>query len=321
LVSPAPAHGARLIGLGSSQPDRLVSAGDLGRPFGKSADWVQTRTGIRSLRRVESGVELIELACKAAVGALDDAGITADRLDLVIVANCSSTEREQPLAASLVDRLGARCAHFDLNAACSGFCYALSTADALIRVGSTEHVLIVAAETMSSIVDENDLATSIVFGDGAGAVVVGRADSLSGRIGPAVWGSDGKRSELIEFDRDHGRFLRMRGQEVFRWAVDSVPDIARAACQRAGVAMRDIDVFVPHQANLRIIDAVVRRLALRPDVLVATDITESGNTSAASIPIALDRLRNAGQLPSNGLALLAGFGAGLAHAAQVVRLP
>jgi 3-oxoacyl-[acyl-carrier-protein] synthase-3 len=314
-----PALASRLFGLGSAQPAHRVTAAELGRRFGKSAAWVEARTGIRELRRVRDRRELPDLARSAAVRALADAHIAASEVDLVLAASCSATHR-QSLAARVAADLGTPGGHLDLNAACSGFCYALASADALIRAGSARYVLVVAAESMSSIIDADDLATSVVFGDGAGAAVVGPVVEGDPGIGPTVWGSDGARGDLIDFDGS-GRYLRMRGQEVFRWAVDAAPDIAYAACERAKVGLRDIDVFIPHQANLRIIDAVVRRLDFRHDVVVATDVVESGNTSAASVPIALDKVRRQHRLPRRATALLVGFGAGLAHAAQVVRLP
>ncbi|HKC29820.1 MAG TPA: beta-ketoacyl-ACP synthase 3 [Jatrophihabitans sp.] len=314
------AEGSRLLGIGSAQPDRAVSAADLGRPFGKPAAWINARTGIRSLRRVRARADLFALAHTAAVRALDDANCTSAGIDLVIAASCSVSGGTKELARSIAHGVGVRGGHLDLNAACSGFCYALGVADGLIRTGAARYVLIVAAEAMSSIVDEADLGTSIIFADGAGAAVIGPSVPAESGIGPTVWGSDGAGAGLIEFEST-GRYLRMQGQEVFRWAVDTVPGIASAACDRAGVELRDLDVLVPHQANLRIIDAVRRRLDLRDDVVVATDITESGNTSAASVPIALDKLRRCGAVRPGNLALLLGFGAGLAHAAQVVRLP
>lgn len=297
-----------------------MSADDLGRPFGKAGAWVEARTGIRQLRRARSADDLPDLAYEAATRALADADIAAAQVDLVIVASCSSLTRHRALSEVLVQRLGTRCGYLDLNAACSGFCYSLSVADSMIRTGSAEHVLVVAAEHMSGMVDPKDLATAIVFADGAGAAVLGPSGTEQPGVGPTVWGSAGERRDLIDFDH-FGQFLRMRGPEVFRWAVDAVPEIARAACERARVRLEDVDVFVPHQANLRIIEAVVRRLPLRSDAVVATDVAESGNTSAASVPIALDKLRRSGSVSAGALGLLVGFGAGLAHAAQVVRLP
>jgi 3-oxoacyl-[acyl-carrier-protein] synthase-3 len=205
-----------------------------------------------------------------------------------------------------------------INAACSGFCFATNSADSFIRSGMARRVLIVAVEQMSALLDPEDLGTSIIFGDGAGAAVLGPATGHEVAIGPLVWGSDGARGDLIACDPDG--LLRMAGREVFRWAVESMPGVALAACERAGVDIGDIEVFVPHQANARIIDAIAARLGLT-DVVIARDISGSGNTSAASIPIALTRLLEEDVELSGRLALLLGFGAGLAYAGQVVRLP
>jgi 3-oxoacyl-[acyl-carrier-protein] synthase-3 len=205
-----------------------------------------------------------------------------------------------------------------INSACSGFSFALSCADNTIRAGMANRVLVVAAEEMSSLLDPHDLGTSIIFGDGAGAAVIGAAPVDSHGIGPIVCGSDGARGDLIACD-ERG-LLRMDGREVFRWAIETMPDVAREACFRADVKVEDIEVFAPHQANVRIIDAVASKLGLT-NIVVARDITESGNTSAASIPIALTRLIENNPTLSGRLALLLGFGAGLAYAGQVVRLP
>jgi 3-oxoacyl-[acyl-carrier-protein] synthase-3 len=310
--------GSRLAAVAASQPERMIAADDLGRPFGKDGEWVSSRTGIQSLRRLAVAEPLLPHAADAAAKALAQAALTPDAVDLLITATCSANVRpDSAFADSLRGELGLSGAHLDLNAACAGFSYALSMADAQIRSGVVETVLVVAAERMSGLVDGADLGTSILFGDGAGAVVV--VPSSEPQIGPTAWGSDGAQTHVLTMDS--AGFLRMKGSEVFRWAVQIVPPIAREACQRAGVRPEDIDVFVPHQANLRIIDAAIERVGLRDDVVVATDVIESGNTSAASIPIALSKLRDRGQFESGAKALLVGYGAGLAYSAQVVVLP
>jgi 3-oxoacyl-[acyl-carrier-protein] synthase-3 len=264
---------------------------------------------------------LLDLALASGRDALADAGIDAATLDLIIVTTCTTRAGAPALGPQLGQRLAARCPVFDLNAACSGFSYAVGVADSMIRIGAARMVLIVSAEHMSDVIDAADLGTSIIFGDGAGAAVLGPVDDDEVCIGPVVWGSDGGQADLIAFGDDGlDEYMRMKGRQVFRWAVESVPAIAAEACARAGVGPADIDVFVPHQANLRIIDAVVRKLGMAR-ATIATDVTESGNTSSASIPIALTRLRENGRAAAGQLALLVGFGAGLAFAAQVVRLP
>jgi 3-oxoacyl-[acyl-carrier-protein] synthase-3 len=315
------AAGAALLSVGAAQPARTVSATELGAPFGRDAAWIEARTGIRESRRFAVGEDILDVALDAGKQALTRAGLGPDDVDLVIAATCSVHTAISSLGARLAPVLAPAGAWLDLNAACSGFCYALAQADSLIRDGAARYVLVVGAEQMTRVIDPADLGTSIIFGDGAGAAVVGPADEPAGvGLGPVVWGSDGSQAGLIAYGPDGDEYLRMAGQPVFRWAVECATDLAVAACDRAGVAVSDIEVFVPHQANLRIVDAVARRLDLHERV-VADDVIWSGNTSAASIPIALTRLLDEGTARSGQLALLAGFGAGLAYAAQVVLLP
>jgi 3-oxoacyl-[acyl-carrier-protein] synthase-3 len=309
----------RLLGFGAALPAATVSGDELAAPFGRSAEWVQARTGIRTLRRLSGTENLLDLAAAAASSALARGGVDAEGLDLVIVTSCSNPTGAPPLSGQLVERLGATAGWLDLNAACSGFCYAIATADAMIRTGTARHVLIVAAERMSALLDPEDLGTSIIFGDGAGAALLGpgtTADTIG--IGPIAWGSDGSQAAMITCDGDE--HLRMNGQGVFRWAIETIPHLATRACELAGVSPSDIDVVVPHQANLRIIESIVQRAGLS-HALVATDVVDCGNSSSASIPIALTRMTDSGLTTSGQLALLVGFGAGLAWAGQVVRLP
>ncbi len=237
----------------------------------------------------------------------------------MITASCSTANGPND-SGSLAEGVAATAPHLHLNSACSGFCYALSTADTFIRAGDAQRVLVIAAEQMTALVEPGDLGTSIIFGDGAGAAVVTSTADGSAGIGPAVWGSDGAQSQLIDCGAIVGGKLKMAGHQVFRWAVDQVPLIAREACARAGVTLRDIDVFVPHQANGRIVSAVAAKLGLEHAV-VADDVSVAGNTSAASIPMALAELTRRKAVGAGQLALLVGFGAGLSYAAQVIRLP
>jgi 3-oxoacyl-[acyl-carrier-protein] synthase-3 len=314
------ATSGRLRGLGLALPATTVSGTELAAPFGRSADWIQARTGIRTLRRLSGTEDLLDLAMVAASSALARGGLDASQLDLVIATSCSNPTGAPPIGSQLVARLGARAGWLDLNSACSGFCYAIGTADAMIRTGTARHVLIVAAERMSALLDPADLGTSIIFGDGAGAALLGPAPTAGTTdIGPIAWGSDGSQAAMIDFD-ESDKYLRMNGQGVFRWAIETVPHLALRACELAGVSTADIDVVVPHQANLRIIESVVQRAGLS-HALIATDVIDCGNSSSASIPIALTRLVDGGLATSGQLALLLGFGAGLAWAGQVVRLP
>lgn len=308
---------SRLSGVGAARPRRSWSSAELGAPFGKSAQWIEARTGIKALRRLAADERAIALAREAGKAALTDAGISVADVDLVIAVSCSLGHDEiGDVVAGLTP--GAR--SILLNAACSGFCYALATADSAIRVGDANTVLVLAAEHMSRMVDAADLGTAIIFGDGAGAAVATVAGDGEVGIGPVVWGSDGSGAHLIANAEQNGGMLGMAGQQVFRWAVDTMPALVARACAAAGVAPGDIDVFVPHQANLRIIDAIVRKAHLEHAV-VADDITDAGNTSSASVPMALTRLLDEGRARSGDLALLLGFGAGLTYAGQVVLVP
>jgi 3-oxoacyl-[acyl-carrier-protein] synthase-3 len=314
LSSPA-VTGTALLGLGTARPDTTLSAAELGAPFGRSGEWITTRTGIDAVRRLAPGEDVAVLAAEAAASALRRAHRDAAEVDVVMVASCSI---DNDGAGRIAAAVAPDAAWWLLNSACSGFCYAVSSADDLIRAGMARTVLIVAAEQMSDLLDADDLATSIVFGDGAGAAVVGVSEDGVAGIGPVVWGSDGKSGGLIACN-ERGT-LAMSGREVFRWAVESMPAIAEEACRRANVTLADIAVFVPHQANGRIIDAMVARLGL-DHAIIAHDISQSGNTSSASIPLALGRLLDNEPATSGALALLLGFGAGLAYAGQVIHLP
>jgi 3-oxoacyl-[acyl-carrier-protein] synthase-3 len=313
--------GSRLVSLGSSQPAHVIPASELGRPFGRDGDWITRRTGIVELRRTRSADEALEHARRAATTALHAARMSPEDIDLLLVATCSLGDRVST-SARLAPAVAPQAAAMDINAACSGFSYALDTADSLIRTGSARRVLIVGVEWMSAMLDPDDLGSSIIFGDGAGAaVVLGAQEPNDIGIWPAETGSDGTGAQLIHAEpAGTGFCLRMSGSEVFRWAVSIVPDLIRGACARAGITTRDIEVLALHQANLRMIDAISAQLDLDSGIHVLTDIVGSGNTSAASIPIALSKLC-AENTPTGAIALLAGFGAGLTFSAQAVRLP
>ena len=207
---------------------------------------------------------------------------------------------------------------YDLNSGCAGFVYALSAASAAVQSGQAEHVLVVAAERFSGWLDFTDRSTCVILADGAGAAVVGPSDEPG--FGPIVWGSDGDMAETITID-EHTGFFRQDGQSVFRWATSNVAPVALEACRRAGVDVADLAAFVPHQANLRIIDPLARKIGVPATCVVARDIIESGNTSAATIPLALSKLVERGEIPSGAPVLIVGFGAGLAYAAQVLLAP
>jgi 3-oxoacyl-[acyl-carrier-protein] synthase-3 len=315
-----PRRTGRIAGLGAARPQRTISGSSLVERFGKTAEWLRVRTGITQVGRLGPGESLVDLAGTAARNALDDADLEPDDVDIIVVATCSAaTTSRSPLSHQIAARVAPRAIAFDINAACAGFCYALSSANGFVETGVAETVLVVGAEQMSRLVDPADLGTSILFGDGAGAAVVTTSDQAQPGIAAPAWTSEGALAGLLEVPEGQTA-LRMQGSQVFRWAVEEVHTVAAAALAKAGVRAEDIDVFVPHQANLRIVEAISQRLGLHR-ATTATDVVHAGNTSAASIPLALDRLRRSGAAAPGQLALLAGFGAGLTIAAQVVRLP
>lgn len=310
--------GARLVSLGAYRPSETIGNDELAGRFGKTPDWVGARTGM--LTRALAGKEDTVVAMGAAAGAdaLRRTELSREQVDLVIAASCSAETPVPSTAAQIAGSLELKSAGaFDLNSACAGFCYSVAVASDLIRSGSARTVLVVASEKMSTWIDTEDLGTSIIFGDGAGAAVLTASDEPG--VGPVVWGSDGTASELITIDASD-RHLRMQGQAVFRWATTEIHPVALTACERAGVDPRDLAAIVPHQANLRIVDALAAKLGA-PQAVVARDGVRTGNTSAASIPLALRALADSGEVDSGDLALLVGFGAGLTYAAQVVRVP
>ncbi|CUU59773.1 3-oxoacyl-[acyl-carrier-protein] synthase-3 [Parafrankia irregularis] len=311
-------RGARLRGLGAYQPAHSLTSEELGRRFGRTAEWIETRTGFVSRWTAAEHETVAVMATAAANEALTDSQVPAEEVDLVIAATCSNDPRAGGVAAQVAASLGASNAGvMDLNAACAGFCYATAVAADAVRAGSAHNVVVVASEKMTDIVDPADLGTSIIFGDGAGAAIIGLGAPSA--IGPVAWGHDGAQASLIEIDGGTN-FLRMDGQAVFRWATTAVHPVARSACERAGIEMDDLAAVVPHQANLRIVDSLASKIGARRAV-VAREGAVSGNTSAASIPLALHALRQRGAVESGDHALLIGFGAGLSLAALVVQVP
>jgi 3-oxoacyl-[acyl-carrier-protein] synthase-3 len=322
--------GARILGLGSVQPDNVVSNEDLAQRIDTDDQWIRDRVGIQTRRIADPEAKLVDMAASAGELAVKDAGLTPNDIDTVIVASCTMPNPIPNAAAQTAHLIGMGApAAFDLNAACAGFCYAVGTAADLVRAGSARHVLVIGAEKLSDWLDWDDRSTAIIFADGAGAAVVGpAADEDAVGVGPVAWGSAGDMANaILILDDDASRAgggLHQEGQAVFRWATTRIAPVALRAIELAGLTPADIDVFVPHQANLRIVEAVAKRLrakGARQDMVVADDIVHSGNTSSASIPLALDHMRAAGRVRSGDVVLLVGFGAGLSYAAQVVVLP
>jgi 3-oxoacyl-[acyl-carrier-protein] synthase-3 len=313
--------GAKILGIGSVQPDQVVTNDDLSKLMDTNDEWIRDRVGIIERRFAAKDETVEDMAVAAGAKAITDSGVAPSDVDTVIVANCTSTAPIPNAAAQVADRLGAkRAAGFDLNAACAGFCYALGIAADLVRTGSSRHTLVIGAEKLTDVVDPVDRSTAIIFADGAGAAVVGPAEQPA--IGPVVWGSAGDLVDMIGMTE--GRHIFQEGQSVFRWATTQIAPIALDALAAAGLQPSDVDVLVPHQANLRIVEAIAKRLrakGAREDMVVADDIRYSGNTSSASIPMALDHMRADGRVRSGDVALLVGFGAGLSYAGQVVICP
>ncbi|MCK9930936.1 ketoacyl-ACP synthase III [Frankia sp. Mgl5] len=310
--------GARLLGLGTYRPGRLVTNDEITRQVDTSDLWIRTRTGISTRRIADDDETTVAMGVSAADKALAAAGLAARDVDAVIGATCTAPSQIPGTAPQIASRLGASAAGtFDINGGCAGFCYAVSTAADMVRAGSARHVLVVATERLSDYTDWSDRSTCILLADGAGAVVIGAAETE--QIGPAVWGHDGSRPEAIQVPGRGDNSFRMEGPAVFRWAISLVPTL-RTVCDRAGVAPEELAAIVPHQANLRIVEALAGGLGV-PDVPIARDVVDSGNTSAASIPLALDRMMEAGEVVSGDPVLLFGFGAGLTYCGQVVRCP
>ena len=322
----APAAGARILGLGSQQPEQSVTNTDIrARGVDTTDEWIRNRVGIVERRFARADESVVDMAVDAGSKALADAGLAPSEIDAVLVATCTMPSYIPNAAAQTADRIGVHAAPaFDLNAACAGFCYGLGTASDMIRAGSARNVLVIGAEKLSDWVDPMDRSTCIIFADGAGAAVVGPvgAEGQPG-IGPIAAGSAGDLVETIVV-ADRNSWIRQEGQEVYRWAITKIAPVALRALELAGLTAADVDVLVPHQANLRIVEAIakqVRAAGARADMVVADDIVHSGNTSSASIPLALDHMRAAGRVRSGDIALLVGFGAGLSYAGQAVVLP
>ncbi|WP_028648258.1 beta-ketoacyl-ACP synthase III [Nocardiopsis sp. CNT312] len=315
--TPSAPLGASVTAFGEYQPPKVVTNADLEARVDTSDEWIQSRVGIRE-RRIAGPEDTVESMAVAAGGkALAAGGLSPEDIDLVIVATCTVTDQIPNAAATVAARLGIHApGAFDLNAACAGFCYALAAASDAVRGGSARNVLVIGSEKLSDWMDWDDRSTCVIFADGAGAAVVSATEEH--RIGPVVWGSSGDRADKI-YLREH-KYLHQEGQAVFRWTTTELYGVALKAMERAGVEPSELTAFVPHQANLRIVEAIARKLGA-PQARVARDIVTAGNTSSASIPLALGRMVGRGELPSGSTVLTLGFGAGLAYAAQVIRLP
>ncbi|KAB8178305.1 beta-ketoacyl-ACP synthase III [Microbispora catharanthi] len=329
LRTTTPTH-SRILGVGTYRPRRVVSNEEVCGRIDSTEEWIETRSGIRTRRFAAADETLCDMAVLAGQEALKHAGITADEIDCVVLASMSNLVQTPPAAVVVAHELGAaNAAGFDISAACAGFCHALAVGSDLVRAGSAKHVLVIAAERMTDIVDPTDRTIAFMFADGAGAVVVGPSGEPG--IGPVVRWADGSARRALRMNTTWGEFrddpslewpaMKMDGRRVFRWVVEYAVPAARHALDRAGIGVGDLTAFIPHQANLRMIEVMADLLGLPAHVAVATDVVTAGNTSAASIPSAMDRLLREEKAPPGGPALLIGFGAGLNYAGQVVLLP
>ncbi|MER5479053.1 ketoacyl-ACP synthase III [Streptomyces sp. NPDC002734] len=331
---------ARILGVGGYRPARVVPNEVILETIDSSDEWIRSRSGIQTRHWANDEETVSAMSLEAAGKALAAAGIGAEQVGAVVVSTVSHFEQTPAVATEIAAKLGTnKAAAFDISAGCAGFGYALTLAKGMVVEGSAEYVVVIGVERLSDLTDLEDRATAFLFGDGAGAVVVGPSDEPG--IGPTVWGSEGDKSGVIKQTVSWNRYrvgdldelpldeagrvkfpaLTQEGQTVFRWAVFEMAKVAQQALDAAGIAPDELDVFIPHQANERIIDSLFKTLKLPGTVTVARDVRTTGNTSAASIPLAMDRLMETGEAKSGDTALVIGFGAGLAYAATVVTLP
>ncbi|MDQ6525446.1 beta-ketoacyl-ACP synthase III [Nocardioides sp. LHD-245] len=328
-VESVSAH-ATILGVGAYRPVRVVPNAEIVDAIDSSDEWVQQRSGIRTRGIAGESETVVSMSVEASKAALESAGVDVQQVDAVIVATVSHLMQLPSAAAMIAHQLGtAQPAAFDISAACAGFCHGVALANDMVRGGTARHVLVIGVEKLSDITDPTDRGSAFIFADGAGAVVVGPADRPG--IGPVVWGSDGEHYDHIRSRKDWTEVvasgdlreaaITMKGSEVFRWASYGMAKVAQQALDRAGITVDELDCFIPHQANNRITDAMARSLRLPDTVRIARDIIDSGNTSAASVPMALQRMIDDGDAKSGDTALLIAFGAGLAYAAQVVVIP
>jgi 3-oxoacyl-[acyl-carrier-protein] synthase-3 len=320
---------SRIYSLGAARGDLVVTNDDVAGPIDSSDEWIRQRTGIVTRRRASKDVSLMDMAVAASLEAIEKAGIDPKEIGAVLFSTITHPFQTPSAATLLADKIGANPAPaFDISAACAGYCYGIAQADALVRSGMAKFVLVVGGEKLSDFIDPTDRSISFLLGDGAGAAIVGPSDTPG--ISPTVWGSDGSKwdavnmtSSLLDFRDGTASWptMKQEGQTVFRWAVWEMAKVAKEALEVAGVKAEDLSALVTHQANIRIIDEMAKQLNLPDSVVVAKDIINTGNTSAASIPLAMHELLASGAVKSGGLALEIGFGAGLAFGAQVVVLP
>ena len=324
-----------ILGLGVYRPARIVTNDEVAGAIDSSDEWIRTRSGIKTRRFCGPDETVLSMSIEASKDAIEAAGIAPDQVDCVVVATSTWLLLTPAAAPQVASGLGMKAtAAFDISAGCAGFCHGVSLAADMVRSGTARHVLVIGVERLTDTLDFTDRSTAFLFGDGAGAVVIGPSE-VNG-IGPTVWGSEGDSWKAIRQTKDWMEFfneidatgtdatrpyLTMEGTTVFRWAAHSLEKVCREALDRAGVTTEQLDALIPHQANGRITEVMSRILKLPDDCAVANDIETSGNTSAASIPLAMDTMLRKGEAKAGDTALLIAFGAGLSYASQVVTIP
>ncbi|RUM29517.1 MAG: 3-oxoacyl-ACP synthase [Aquifex sp.] len=307
--------GTKIVGTGVYLPEKVLTNFDLEKMVDTSDEWITTRTGIKE-RRIAESETVTHMATEAAIKALQDANISAEELDLIILATLTPEKRFPSTACLVQAQIGAKGVYaFDISAACSGFLYALDIADSFIKSQKAEKVLIIGAEKLSEAVDWSDRATCVLFGDGAGAVVVVKSEDESDVIASRMY-SEGTLEELLYADKCG--YIRMKGRELFKAAVRNMEEVCREVLQKAQVNPEEVSLVIPHQANVRIINALVEKLGI-PKEKVIVNIDKYGNTSAASIPIALHEAIKEGRVKRGDLILMTAMGGGLTWGATLLR--
>ena len=334
-IKATPLGHSRILSVGTYRPKRAVPNSEIVDRIESTDEWIQQRTGIESRRFAGDDETVISMAKAACEMALKRAKLSIEDIDTVILSTISYPFQAPSAATELINELGnPKAAAFDISAACAGFCYGVAMASDLVRSGTSKNVLVIGVEKLSDYTDPNDRATAFIFADGAGAVVIGPSDQP--RIGKTIWGSDADSRDAITLtpsfldfkknpDKGVGELgwpnIQQQGQVVFRWAVYSMSKVGLQALEAAGVSVDELGAFIPHQANIRIIETMAKEMKIPDSVLIADDIRTNGNTSAASIPLAMDRILEEHPELHGKLALLIGYGAGLVYAGQVVELP
>ncbi|BAC69542.1 3-oxoacyl-ACP synthase [Streptomyces avermitilis] len=314
-------NGSRIAAVGHYQPAKVLTNEDLASLVDTSDEWIRSRVGIRTRHFAGPDEPVDELAGHAAAKALASAGLAPADIDLVLVATSTAEDRSPNMAARVAARLGIPSpAAMDINVVCAGFTHALATADHAVRAGAATRALVIGADKMSAVTDWSDRTTCVLVGDGAGAAVVDACpEGAEPGIGPVLWGSVPEMGHAVRIEGTPPRFAQ-EGQSVYRWATTQLPAIARRACERAGLTPADLAGVVLHQANLRIIEPLAAKIGA-VNAVVARDVVESGNTSAASIPLAFSKLVERGEISTGDPVLLFGFGGNLSYAGQVIRCP